>query len=141
MEISEVRKRVVQTIERAKRAAAERRARTNEAARAYEEFLEGVAVPLFRQIANVLRAEGYLFSVSTPGGSVRLTSDRTAEDYLELALDTARNEPTVIGHSSRRWGRRVVESERPVADGAVRDLTEEDLLRFVLAELERFVER
>ena len=141
MQISDVKKRVLQTIERGKAAAAERRVRTDDAARDYDAFLERVAVPLFRQIANVLRAEGYPFSVSTPGGSVRLMSDRTAEDYIELLLDTVPTEPTVLGRTSRRWGRRVLESERPIAEGAIRDLTEEDVLGFVLAELEPFVAR
>ena len=75
MEVSVVRQRVLEAIERAKRAAAERRVVNDEAAREYEAFLEQLAVPLFRQVANVLRAEGYLFNVFTPGGSVRLMSD------------------------------------------------------------------
>ena len=77
MEISDVRKRVLETIDRAKRAAAERRVRADEAAREYGVFLERVAVPLFHQLAGALRAEGYLFNVFTPGGSVRLMSDRS----------------------------------------------------------------
>ncbi len=63
MEVSEVRKRVNETIERARRAAARRRALADEAAAEYERFLERVAVPLFRQIGNVLRAERHMFSV------------------------------------------------------------------------------
>ena len=46
-------------------------------------------MPLFRQVANILRADGYLFNVFTPSGSVRLMSDRAAEDFIELSLDTA----------------------------------------------------
>jgi hypothetical protein len=142
MEISEVKKRVLDTIERAKRTAAERRTRVDEAAREYEVFLERVAVPVFRQIANVLRAEGYLFNVFTPAGSVRLMSDRSAEDYIELRLDTSGDDPRVLGHASRSRGRRVTESEWPLADrDAIRDLTEDDVMRFAMKELEPFVER
>ena len=142
MEISDVKKRVLDTIDRAKRASAARRARVDEAAREYEVFLAQIAVPMFRQIANVLRAEGHLFNVFTPGGSVRLMSDRSAEDYIELRLDTEGDDPRVIGHASRSRGRRVRESEWPLADsGAIRDLTEDDVLRFVMKELEPFVER
>ncbi len=141
MQISDVRKRVLHTIDRAKRTAAERRVRADEAAREYDEFLERVAVPVFRQIANVLRAEGYPFNVFTPGGSVRLASDRSAEDFIELVLDASGHEPAVVGHTSRSRGRRVIESERPVASGAIRDLTEEDVLGFVTGELEPFVDR
>ena len=142
MQISDVRKRVLETIDRAKRNAAGRRARVDEAGREYEVFLEQIAVPVFRQIANVLRAEGYLFNVFTPGGSVRLMSDRSAEDYLELFLDTTEDQPRVTGRSSRSRGRRVVESERPIGSpGPLRELTEDDVLGFVMKGLEPFVDR
>ena len=142
MEISDVRKRVLETIVRAKRNVTERRARVDEAGREYEVFLQQLAVPLFRQIVNVLRAENYLFNVFTPGGSVRLMSERSAEDYIELVLDTTEDPPRVTGRASRSRGRRVLETERPIgAPGPVRDLTEDDVLRFVMQELERFVER
>lgn len=142
MEISEVRKRVLGTIDRAKRNAAGRRARIDEAGREYEVFLDEVAVPVFRQVANVLRAEGYLFNVFTPGGSVRLMSDRAAEDYIELFLDTTEDQPRVTGRARRSRGHRVLESEQPIGPpGPVRDLTEHDVLGFVMKELEPFVER
>ncbi len=141
MEISHIRKRVLETIGYARTSAAERRTRTDQAAREYDVFLERVATPLFRQVANVLRAEGYQFTVFTPGGSVRLMSDRAAEDYLELTLDTAGDQPRVMGHTSRARGRRVMESERPIAERTPAELTEEDVMAFVLKELEPFVER
>lgn len=142
MEISDVRKRVLETIDRAKRSAAERRARADDAARDYEVFLEQVAVPLFRQVANVLRAHGHSFNVFTPGGSVRLMSDRSSEDYVELLLDAAGDPPHVVIHASRARGRRVVESERPLAASiSITDLTEDDVLTNVLKELEPFVEK
>src|SRR5438874_484777 len=132
MEISEVKKRVLATIDAAKRAAAERRTRMDEAARDYGVFLERVAVPLFHQLASALKAEGYLFTVFTPSGSVRL-SERSGDDYIELVMDTAGDEPAVMGHTSRRRGSRVMESERPIAaHKPIRDLAEEDVLQFVL---------
>jgi len=139
METSDIRKRLNQTIERAKRQAADRRTRSDEAARAFETFLATVAVPLFRQVANILRAEGYLFNVFTPSGSVRLMSDRGAEDFIDLSLDTAGDRPQVIGHASRSRGRRVLESERAIGEPG--ELTEEAVLEFVLKELEAFVDR
>ena len=142
MEISDVRKRVLETIDRAKRTAVERRTRRDEAAREYDVFLERIAVPLFRQLAGALRAEGYPFTVFTPGGSVRLMSDRSGDDYIELLLDATGDEPRVIGHASRGRGSRVLQSERPIVDhGPVRNLDEEDVLRFVMNELAPFVER
>jgi hypothetical protein len=141
MEVSIVRQRLREAIERARRSAAARRARADEAARDYERFLDQVATPLFKQVANVLRTEGYPFTVFTPSGSVRLMSDKSAEDFIELTLDSAGDEPRVIGHTSRARGRRVIEAERPIANRAVGELTDEDVLGFLSVELEPFVER
>jgi hypothetical protein len=139
MEISEVKKRVLGTIDRAKRQAADRRTRADAASGAYDSFLRDVAVPIFKQVANVLRAEGLLFSVFTPGGGVRLVSERRSEDYVEITLDTAGEQPFVKGHSSRGRGGRIVEAEEAV--GAPDLLTEDDVLAFVLRSIEPFVER
>src|SRR5438034_1312402 len=136
MEISIVRQRVHETIERAKRRAAERRVRTDAAGVAFGNLLERTAVPLFRQIGNVLRVDGYLFTVFTPSGSVRLTSDRRADDFVELLLDTSGDEPQLVLHSSRSWGGGVIESEKAIGDPDT--LTEDELLAAVLQELERF---
>jgi len=139
MEISLVRKRLSDTIERAKRQAAERRARGDQASRDFDLFLQKIAVPLFRQVANALKAEGYAFTVFTPSGSVRLMSDRSASDFVELTLDASENPPRVIGQVSRERGRRVLDTERAI--GAPDTLTEEQLLDFLMKELEAFVER
>jgi hypothetical protein len=141
METSVLRRRLSETIETARRTAAGRRARAEEASRAYSQFLDTVAVPLFRQVANVLKASGYPFTVFTPSGTVRLMSDRSSEDYIELSLDTSADEPMVLGKSSHARGRRMVESERAIAEQTVAHLTEEHLLEYLLKELEPFVER
>jgi hypothetical protein len=139
MEISVVRKRLTDTIERAKKRAAERRVRGDQASRDFDVFMQKIAVPLFKQIAGVLKADGYAFTVFTPSGSVRLMSDRNADDFIELTLDTSDESPRVMGQISRTRGRRVIDAERPV--GAPEAVTEEDLLQFLLKELEAFVER
>jgi hypothetical protein len=90
-------------------------------------------------VSNVLRAEGFAFTVFTPGGSVRLMSDRAAEDYVELTFDGSGEEPRVMGHASRARGRRILESEQLL--GAPAALTESDVLAFVLTALEPLVER
>ena len=139
MEIADVKRKVIETVDRAKRQAGERRTRADEATKVYDVFLDRTAVPICRQIANVLRAHGYVFNVFTPGGSVRLAPERGTDDYIELTLDAAADEPVVVGHTRRSRGRRVLDSERPVGDPAT--LTEEDVLTFLLKELEPFVEK
>ena len=68
-------------------------------------------------------------------------SDKSPEDYIELSLDMSGDHPTVMGHVSRTRGRRVIESEHPIANKAVADLTEEDVFEFLLKEIEPLVER
>ena len=141
MEISVVRQRLLEARETARRAAVNRRARRDEAQRAFDAWLADVAVPLAQQLAHVLRAEGLLFQVFTPSGSVRLMSERRAEDYVELLLDTSGDPPRVVGHSSQLRGSRLTESERVVGGGDPAALGEEDVLAFLLTELEPFLER
>jgi hypothetical protein len=141
MEVSEVRRRLRGTIERARQQAAERRARVDEANREFPVFLETVAVPIFRQVAGVLKAERYVFDVFTPGGSVRLASERNATDFIEIVLDASGPMPRVMGRTSRARGRRVIETERPIGDGPVRQIGEDQVLAFLSDELEPFVER
>jgi hypothetical protein len=140
MEVSIVRQRLLQPIDLAKRSAADRRARNDEATRVYASFLDRTAVPLIRQVASVLKAEGMAYTVFTPAGSVRLISDRSADDFIEIELDTSGAEPRVMGHSSRRRGQRVVEHEQPIGE-AIADLSENDVLEYLLKELAPFVER
>jgi hypothetical protein len=141
MEISELRKRVRETIDRARRSLAARRARTDEANAEFPVFLERIAIPLFRQTAGVLKAEGLPYTVFTPGNSVRLVSDHNPQDFIEMILDTSGDVPVVTGRTSRARGRRILESERPVADGPVRTLAEDDVVAFLTQALEPYVER
>jgi len=141
METSAVRKRVNDAIELARREAAERRTRSDQAARDYGQFLKEVATPLFRQIADSLKACGFNFSVFTPSGAVRLMSDRSQEDFIELSLDTSGDRPAVIVHTSRARGRRVVDAERPIDADTVAAITDADLLDELMKELRPFVEK
>ena len=142
MEVSDVRRRLRGAIENARHAAAGRRVRSDGAARAYEELLAQRAVPLFHQVASALVAEGHMFKVFTPAGSVRLASERTPDEFIELTLDGSSDPPQVVGRSSRGRGRRLMTSERPVREGApVAELTEDDLLSFLLEELVPLLER
>jgi hypothetical protein len=141
MEIGEVRKRLKAALDEARRNAAERRTRIDAAARAYEVFLEGVATPVFKMVAAALKAEGRPFKVFTPAGGLRLMSEHSAEDSIELTLDTSPSMPIVMARINRGRGHRVLSSERPIRDAPVEQLTQEDVLRFLLEEIPGLVER
>lgn len=142
MEVSEVRRRLRGAIEKAKQAAAERRARTDAAARDYEVFLSERAAPVFHQFATALAGEGHAFEVFTPAGSIRLSAERSPGEFIELVLDDSSDPPAVVGRTTRGRGRRMVSAERAIGGGApVADLTEEDVLTFLLDEIVPFVAR
>jgi hypothetical protein len=142
VEISQVRRRLTQTITSARERARHRREQTAEAEAAYSAFLEEVATPVIKQLANALKAEGYLFTVFTPGDGVRLASDRSRDDYIEFGLDTASDAPQVVGRISRTRGSRTLTDERPVKHGATPNaLSEEDVLAFLLDALQPWLER
>ena len=140
--VSEIRRRLLAAIEQARSAAESRRARTDTAARDYEAFLGERAVPVFHQFATALTAEGHPFTVFTPASSVRLASGRSSEEFIEIVLDDSSDPPAVVGRTSRGRGRRMVSSERALRDGAaIADLTEEDVVEFLLEEVVLLVAR
>jgi len=142
LDVAEVRRRLVQKIESARQDAAARRQAADKATADYGPFLEDVATPVFRHLVMALRAEGHQFRLFTPAGTVRLSSERSADDFVELALDTSRQPIEVVGRVSHGRGSRLITDERPIREGAaVADLTEEDVLRFLLASITPFVER
>src|SRR6476646_1604583 len=142
MEVSDVRRRIRAAIESARLRAADRRARADEASRAYDEFLETVAVPAFHTVVSALTGEGHRFKVITPGRAVRMSPERTSEDFIELSLDTDRDTPAVMILTSRGRGRRIVSTERVLRDGPkIAELTEEDVVAALLDELLPFIER
>ena len=142
MEISEVRRQLKHAIDRAKARAQRKRNDAAEAELAYATFLEEVATPTTRMLATALKAEGYPFTVSTPSGGLRLASDRGRDDYIELTLDDGSDKPTVVGRVRRTRGSRTLEDERPIKAGAApQDLTEADVLSFLVAALEPWLER
>lgn len=142
MEVSQVRRRLNAALEQARRNAQRRRERSAEAQRAYDAFLAGVAVPVTRMLANVLKAEGYLFTVATPGGGLRLTSDKARDDYIDIVLDTASDPPDVTARISYSRGSRTIAEERPVKPGAPpQAISEDEFLDFMVAALAPWLER
>ena len=142
MEVSEIRRQVRAAIESARREARERRVRTDRAALEYQDFLRDRAVPVFQTVAAALVAEGYRFKIFTPADSVRLASETSSTDFIELALDPASDPPGVIGRISRGRGSRLVDRERPVREGTpILDLSDKDVLAFVMTEIAALLER
>ena len=142
MEVSHVRKRLQSAMTTARDRAQRRRQLAADAETAYDSFLAQVATPLVKQIANALNAEGYAFTVSTPGRGLRLALDRGRDDFIELALETNADEPVVVGRLRRTRGSRTIEEERPVKAGASPDhVSEQDLLEFFAVALEPWLER
>ncbi len=142
MEISDVRKRYRHAIEEARKKAAERRTRADAANRAWPVFLSQIAAPVFRMVAGVLKAEGHPFTVFTPADGLRLMSDRSSDDFVELVLDPSVDPPAPLVRINHGRGRRVVTAERPLREGTSIDrLTEEDVLEMLLEEMVPLVER
>lgn len=142
LEIAEVRRRVRQTLERARLDAAARRARAAAAEVQGRRFVEEVATPVARQFVSVLRAEGFGFRLSTPAGAVRLVSERRHEDFIDIAVDAGGDAVTIMTTVSHVRGRRVLAAERPLdAEAAMDALTERHVLEFLLGAVRVFVER
>jgi hypothetical protein len=131
-----IRKRLRAEIDATRRADSARRDRAAATADAYEAFLASTAVPIFRQLANALRAEGIAFDVLTPPGGVSLVSDRRRDEVIEMMLDTSVDPPEAMLVSVRSRGSRVSRSEAPVKPGAdPHTISEDDLIERVIHEL------
>ena len=142
MDTPEVRRRVRAAIEQARRDATARRERNDTAGRAYDEFLSARAVPAFNVLAAALVGEGHRFKVSTPADSVRLTLEGSPETFVELVLDPTDDPPYVLGRTNVGRGRRAITRERPLRKSTpIADLTQDDVIEFVLEELAPILER
>ena len=129
-------------MEAARQQAQRHRLQVAQAEHEYAAFLTNVATPVVRQLANALKAEGYSFTVFTPGGGLRLASDTRRDDFIELMLDSTPDRPQVLGRISHTRGSRTLDEERPVKPGASPEaLTEEDVLDFLLNALGPWLER
>jgi hypothetical protein len=142
MELVQIRRRVQTRLGDIKRAAAERREKVAAAGRAYETFLADVATPTVNAVAQSLSAEGYAYRVTTPGGAVRMSSDRSSRTYLEIRLDAAGATPQIIAEIGRERGSRVFADERPICPGtAIGAITDEQVLAAILDAMAELIER
>jgi len=142
MEVSHVNKRVTIAIERARASAQTRRQTAASAEKAYGVFLETLATPVTRQVANALKVAGIAFTLGTPGGGLRLAADRGRDDFIEFVLDASGEIPQAAGRISLSRGSRTVDEVVPVKPGTpIEELTEEDVLDFLVRALEPWLER
>jgi hypothetical protein len=142
LEVSQVNKRVQNAIEDARARAQARRNDAASAEKAYGVFLETVATPVARQVANALKVAKIGFTLGTPGGGLRLAADRGRDDFVEFVLDTSGDVPQAAGRVSVSRGSRTLDELRPVKAGtAIEDLSEEDVLDFLVRALEPWLER
>jgi hypothetical protein len=142
VEVSLVRNRLKRAIDTARERGLQKRQQSAAAERAYDAFLKEVATPVTRLLANALKVEGYPFTVFTPGGGLRLASDRGRDDYIEFAFDGEADPPQAIARISHTRGSRTLSDEKPLKAGAAPEtLSEEDVLAFLLTALEPWLER
>ena len=80
-------------------------------------------------------------SVFAPEGSVRLMSDKSSDDFIELSLDVSGDRPSLIGHSRRTRGSRIIDTETAITQGAISDVSEDELLGYLMKEIAPLVER
>ena len=140
MDTGDLRKRILFALDAARKDSSDRRRVVDEATKAYESFLSTIAVPMVKQAASVLCAEKQRFVADTPAGSVRLSSESSPQTFLELELDTTISQPQVIGRVSITRGRQgLVVEERPIADKSVAELAEDDVAKFLVAEIPKLV--
>jgi hypothetical protein len=127
----------------ARKSAAARRTRRDEASRAWAEVLERVALPLIRQLVQVLKAEGHGIQVFTPADQVRISLDGHQEDFVEWRLDTSGEEPAVIERVNQTRGREIVTDERVFVRGVepISTLSEEHVLDQIARALARLLTR
>ncbi len=132
-----IRKRVQRVMEHARREAVDRRARVQEAQRAYDEFLQARAIPAFRAVAMVLKSEGQPWEVMTPSGEVRMSPERHRDDAIRLSFDPTIEPPQPIVRVTRGRGGRLLQSERQVKDGVPGSdgLSEDDVVDMLLDEI------
>jgi len=140
MDVSELRKRILRAVDDARKDAAARRTLVDESVKAYDAYLTDVVVPMLRQAATIVNANGGTFVVNTPAETARLSAPH-ADTYLEIALDRSGTEPEVVGRVSLARGRQgVVVDERPIAAGKpVEKLTEDDLAAYLVTAVPKLI--
>jgi hypothetical protein len=132
-ELADLRRRVRQAMQDAKQKAAARRAARDEASQAWATAVAEVVEPAATNVAAAFTGEGMPFRLDTPRGTIRLVSERSADDYIEIVLDDSdeRDAPEVIGRSVRARGRQSVTVVEELL-GAPSQLSEDRVIAFFM---------
>ncbi|MCC6164022.1 MAG: hypothetical protein IT182_11805 [Acidobacteria bacterium] len=142
LETAEVRRQLTHRLAELRKAQTLRRTAIDAARGAFDAVLEREIAPTVRQLAQALKAEGFGFSVQTPASAVRLISDRSSDNMIEVVLELGGAQPAVVVRSAFVRGRRQIEDERALAEGdAIASLDGERVLAVLLDVIEPFIER
>lgn len=132
-ELTDLRRRVRQAVQDAKRKAAARREARDNASKAWDEAVASIVEPTATLMAAAFTGEGMPHRLETPRGTIRLVNERSTSDYIEIVLDADedRDVPEVIGRSVAGRGRQSVTVVEQLL-GAPDQLTEDRLISFFL---------
>lgn len=138
-ELTDLRRRVRQAIQDARQKAAARRVSRDDAAKAWAAAIAEIVEPVAANVAAAMTGEGLAFKLETPRGSVRIVSDRSPGDYIEVVLDDAdeREAPEVIGRTVRGRGRQSVTVIEELL-GPPAQLSEDRVIAFFMGALAPF---
>jgi hypothetical protein len=141
VEVGHVRNQLRGAIDAARHRAQARREHIAQAEQSFAAFLER-ATPVLRQLTTALRSESLAFTLFTPEHALRLASDRSRVDFIELTLDATADPPVVVLHSSYARGSRTLDEERPLATGRwPHEISDDELLAQLLQALAPWLER
>lgn len=142
LDTAEVRKQLTHRLAELRKTQTQRRSATDAARTAFDTVAEREIAPTVRQLAQALKAEGFPFTVQTPSSVVRLVSDRSSENAIDIVLELGGKQPAVVVRSAYSRGRRQLEDERTLAEGpAIATIDAERVLAVLLDVIEPFVER
>lgn len=139
-ELADLRRRVRQAIQDAKQKAAARRTARDEASAAWATAVAEIVEPAATSVAAALTGEAMPFRLETPRGTIRLVSERSADDYMEIVLDDSdeRDAPEVIGRTVRARGRQSVTVMEELL-GPPSQLSEDRVIAFFMKAIAPFV--
>jgi hypothetical protein len=141
-DVGEVRRQLKHAIDAHKRANVARRADSDQATKQFETWFQMVGEPLCREFTSALRGEGYQFRLETPQGAARISSERSADDFLELAFDSRRTPVALVLSRGYTRGSKTFTDQRVLCEGPRIDQVEpQQVLSALVEDILPLVER